>query len=150
MATPHRGSPWAERPIGRWASKQLQESPQVSTIRRQLVADNPGVFSQELQERTPNTIDLLETSSALLQAIDRLPPSANVQAHSIIGNGYCLPCTGSSDVVVPVASAQRRRRELRPPHEDADVGEHGQLKRDDKSLEELFCILRRHLMELGL
>ncbi|MGI9518604.1 MAG: esterase/lipase family protein [Pirellulaceae bacterium] len=146
MGTPHRGSPWADRPIGRLASDKLEESPAIATLRRRLIADNPGVFSNEFQQRTPNTIDLLEPGSTLLQAIDRLPQSSGVQAHSIIGTGYWLPHNGNSDLIVPVSSAQRQEtvteRQVR--------GFHGQLKRNEESLEELFCILRQHLMGLGL
>lgn len=105
IGTPHQGSFWAERCIGRLASNLVRESPEVRQRHQQVLDDNPGVFSAELSRRAPSSIDLLNPSSNLLQAIGSLPIAPQVPYHSIIGTGCWIPTIGDSDGVVPVRSA---------------------------------------------
>ena len=105
IGTPHCGSPWANRPLGRLGSCLVDEPPSFRNEHRQLIQDNPGLFSSEFSEGVPTSIDLLEPQSCLLQAINRLPLDPRVRLHSIIGEGYWMLGGGNSDKVVPVSSA---------------------------------------------
>lgn len=105
IGTPHQGSFWAQRCIGRFASNLVRESPEVRQRHQEVLNANPGVFSAELSRRAPSSIDLLNPSSNLLQAIGSLPISPQVPYHSIIGDGCWIPTIGDSDGVVPVRSA---------------------------------------------
>lgn len=105
IGTPHQGSFWAQRCIGRFASNLVRESPEVRQRHQEVLNANPGVFSTELGRRAPSSIDLLNPSSKLLQAIGSLPISPQVPYHSIVGKGCWIPTIGDSDGVVPVRSA---------------------------------------------
>jgi pimeloyl-ACP methyl ester carboxylesterase len=140
IGTPHRGSPLARRRIGRLSS-WLVEEPSVRQQRHaQLIRDNPGVFSPEFTRRTPTSIDLLESSSPLLLAIDQLPIASHVETHTIFGNYRPMLGGGPSDGVVPVASARHpsavTERMVRSKHTD--------LHQHDEGINELLGILRRH------
>lgn len=58
IGTPHRGSGWAQRLVGRLGSALVEVSQQTSAEHRRLMQDNPGVFSREVQRRIPTSIDL--------------------------------------------------------------------------------------------
>jgi len=70
------------------------------------VRDNPGAFYEEMSRGIPNSIDLLEPSSAILQATARLPYRQGVRLHSIIGDDRWTLGEGDSDGVVAVSSAR--------------------------------------------
>ena len=73
IATPHRGSSDATRCVGRISSALIEEPPDWAERHAQLVRDNPDAFRDELQREDPNSIDLLEPDSLILQATERLP-----------------------------------------------------------------------------
>ncbi len=146
IGTPHRGSPWARRPIGRFGSRLVDEPASSEAAHQQLIRDNPNVFSEEFSERIPTSIDLLEPSSPLLQAVDRLPLKDCVPFHSILGEGYWMIGAGNSDSVVPVSSA----RKPGAASEKAVHAKHTQLNRDSGGIEELFRILRAHARDAGI
>ncbi len=139
VGTPHRGSPWARRMAGRLGSAFVSQPPERVTQHRQLVDDNPGVFSTEVRRRIPDSLDLLEPDSALLKAIESLPISSCVQAHSIIGTGRRMLGSGLADGVVPVDSA--RHTGLSEKFVDA---RHRELRRHPDSIAEIVRILREH------
>ncbi len=143
LGTPHRGSPWAKRPIGRWGSKLVEEPSSTEALLQQLVRDNPDVFSREFSRRIPTSIDLLRVDSPLLQSINSLPIDERVQLHSIIGSGYWLLGAGDSDRVVPVSSA----RISSVVSEKYVHAKHTHINSNPGTIEELFCILRRHIVE---
>lgn len=140
IGTPHRGSPWARRPVGRLGSLLVEESFSVQRQHQQLVDDNPGVFSSEFARRPPTSIDLLKPSSLLLRTIDQLPTKQNVEMHSIIGHGYSMVGVGDADGVVPVASAKKAE----VVSERMIVARHSSLHHDPEGVEELVRILRLH------
>jgi pimeloyl-ACP methyl ester carboxylesterase len=143
VGTPHRGSPWARRSIGQIASK-LVRGPEDGTARHaQLVRENPATFSTEFSERIPTSIDLLESTSPLLQAIDQLPRDGRVQLHTILGEGYLLLGGGNSDGVVPVTSA----RQSGAVTERMIHAKHRQLHQSPEGIEEILCILQKHVQE---
>jgi pimeloyl-ACP methyl ester carboxylesterase len=105
IATPHRGSVYARRCIGLVSSALVEEPPEWTARHAQLVRDNPDAFDEELSRGVPNSIDLLEPSSPILQATSRLPYRDGVVLHSIIGDDRWSLSEGPSDGVVAVSSA---------------------------------------------
>ncbi len=140
IGTPHQGSPWARRPVGRLASAMVQPSDQSRAAFEQLVRDNPGLLRGVDTDRFPTSIDLLESESPLLRATTTLPYSRRVTVHSIVGVSRSEWNGEMSDGVVPVASAQlygvRTERQIH--------SKHSLLHRDPSSVEEIACILRDH------
>ena len=106
IATPNEGSPWAQRPLGKIASKVVKYSPEQTALHKQLIQQNPDVFSPTISRHIPTSIDLLNPDNPILQAIHNLPISACVQSYAIIGTGgSCLARMGPSDGVIPTSSA---------------------------------------------
>ncbi|MBL8817456.1 MAG: alpha/beta hydrolase [Planctomyces sp.] len=106
IAVPHRGSTLATRVVGQIGSTLVQPDPRVRASHRQLVANNPGVFSREVRYRIPTSIDLLKSDSTLLRTLYCLPVNNNVRMHSIIGDGRLSIGDGRGDGVVGITSAR--------------------------------------------
>lgn len=145
IGTPHRGSPWARRTIGRIGSALVEEPRANESRHERLVRDNPNAFSEEFTRRIPTSIDLLRSDSPLLQAIERLPVAANMRLHSIIGSYRPMIGAGDSDGVVPVDSAQLAGVES----ERFVTANHGSLNKNQETIDELLRILRQHLASLN-
>ena len=143
IGTPHRGSPWAKRPIGRIGAKLVEEPEELQDFHDRLLRDNPGVFSREFTRRVPTSIDLLRPDSQLLAAIKQLPTHDRVQFHTIFGSGYHMLCAGDSDSVVPVKSARIGGNVT----EKSIYAKHTKIHNDPVGISELLCILKRHLRE---
>lgn len=141
IGTPHAGSAWARRPIGRLGSALVEESPDTNARHTQLVRDNPNLFREELRDRFPTSIDLLEPKSPLLAATASLPFSSTVRLHSIIGDHKTTWNGESSDGVVPVSSA----RLLGVTSEMTVDAKHEALHRNPATVVEVVRILREHL-----
>lgn len=105
IATPHGGSSFATRGIGRVASSLVSVGATNEAAFDRLIADNPGVFAPQFERRFPTSIDLLEPDDPTLQAIRTLPVSPRVRMHSIIGTGRTMVLEGPGDGVVSVESA---------------------------------------------
>lgn len=105
IATPHGGSSFATRGAGRMASSLVNPAPANEALHEQLIAENPGVFSAQFEQRIPTSIDMLEPSDPTLLAIRTLPVSCKVRLHSIIGTGRTMLLDGPGDGVVSVESA---------------------------------------------
>ncbi len=140
VGTPHRGSPWAARPIGRLASTLINEPFSTEESHEQLIDENPDAFSDEFARRLPTSVDLLEPSSALLRAMDGLPYARHVQLHTIAGYGYCILGAGDSDRIVPLDSA----RKPDVVTERMIHAKHQKLHQSLEGVQELLCILRKH------
>jgi pimeloyl-ACP methyl ester carboxylesterase len=143
IGTPHRGSALAQRVVGRVGSLLIKESSELTTEHNQLIEDNPGVFSEEFSRRVPTSIDMLEPSSKLLQAIHRLPINSRVRMHSIIGKGRWMPGSGDSDGVVPVSSAQHEQSSSVTMVDE----KHARLTEDRAVIQRVLMILRDHYSE---
>jgi pimeloyl-ACP methyl ester carboxylesterase len=144
IATPHRGSSEASRLVGRISSALVRQPPDWTERHAQLVRDNPGAFREELQRGVPNSIDLLEPSSLILQATDRLPYRAGVALDSIVGDVLWTPIQGPSDGVVSVASAR-----LGGGQSELIVdARHSEVQRVPETVREVICILNRHAASL--
>ncbi len=106
IATPHHGSNYAQRCIGKISSALVQEPPERVALHAQLIRDNPDAFYDELNRDIPSSVNLLEPSSRILQATNRLPYRYGVRLHSIIGDDRWTFSQGRSDGIVAVSSAQ--------------------------------------------
>lgn len=106
IATPHQGSVYATRCVGRASSALVQEPPEWTARHEQLVRDNPDAFGPEMSQGIPTSVDLLDPGSCILQATNRLPYRPGVALHSIIGDDRWTLSEGRSDGVVAVSSAR--------------------------------------------
>jgi pimeloyl-ACP methyl ester carboxylesterase len=140
IATPHRGSVDAARCVGRLSSALVSDPPEWRARHAQLVRDNPGAFRAELDRGIPTSVDLLEPSSQILQATQRLCFRPDVALHSIIGDFEWSPIGGRSDGVVAVSSA----RLLGVRSELFVDAEHTRIQQRPETAREVICILRVH------
>jgi pimeloyl-ACP methyl ester carboxylesterase len=85
IATPHRGSPIADGPVG-WAVSRLMRRPneQAAHVAEIEALNGPNVLSPELHGPSLNAIGNLRTDSPILSALDRIPIDPTVPYHSII------------------------------------------------------------------
>ncbi len=70
IGTPHRGSVYAQRLLGKIGSSLVSESEDQRKNHQKLIQCNPGVFTPEITRRIPTSIDMLEPESNLLKAIE--------------------------------------------------------------------------------
>ena len=141
MATPHRGSSIASGPVGRLGSR-LVNLPEEMTRRHELLLRcNPGVFTDEIAERIPTSIDLLNPHSKLLEAIGSLPAADHVCMHSIMGNQCWTLLQGKSDGIVPLSSA----KEPRAVSEKIVKATHSGIKSHPEAVKEILYILQEQL-----
>lgn len=140
IATPHAGSNDATRCVGRISSALIQEPPEWTERHAQLVRDNPDAFRDELQRKIPNSVDLLEPNSQILQATQRLPYRCGVALHTILGDETWSLRQGPSDGVVSVASARLGGGET----ELVVDAKHTDVQRVPQTVQEVICILNKH------
>lgn len=137
IATPHDGSAFAARTIGRVASALVDNYvPAYEQLRR----DNPHALTEFSSQGLPTSIELLEPSNPLLKVMRRLPIGAGITTHTILGRGIPSPTQGDSDGIVPTSSARHpgvaSELEVRATHSG--------VLHDPKTLAELKRILRAH------
>jgi pimeloyl-ACP methyl ester carboxylesterase len=144
IGVPHLGSPWANRPVGKIGAKLVEEPSSLEAEHRELITNNPGVFSTEFIRRIPTSIDLLKPQSPLLRSVSQLPRDPRIQLHSIIGRGHWMIGAGDSDSVVPVSSAQTPG----VVSETFIKAKHTELPNSLEGVTELFRILRSQLAEV--
>jgi len=142
IGTPHRGSAFAQRAIGRLGALLVSEPEELRRRQRQVVDANPGVFSDEFSRRFPSSIDLLDPSNAMLQAIGRLNFDPAITSHSIIGNWRPMIGNGPSDGIVPIDSARIDRVETELVVHQKHTG----LTNDPAVIAEVMRIMREHGM----
>ncbi|NLX54531.1 MAG: hypothetical protein GXY58_05415 [Planctomycetaceae bacterium] len=143
LGAPHNGAMMASRAVGRFSSCCVPRSTAERIEHNLLIKQNPDVFSPEFKDRIPTSIDMMERCSGLLQAIQELCPGGHVQLHNIIGTRCLSPLEGCGDGVVSVNSAQHpfvsTERRIHTSHRG--------LHQSDEAIEEILCILRRHILE---
>ena len=140
IATPHLGSNYAQRTLGRVTSCLVKPSPQDVEAHRRLIADNPGVFSGQFRKRVPNSVDLLEPENRILLAIYKLRYSPQVKYHSIIGTGYHMK-GGEGDKVVLVESAEQAGA----ASQNLVVARHSEIQRNPNTANDLIRIMTENL-----
>lgn len=131
----------ASRLIGRIGSMLVEIGADQDESHRQLIRDNPGVFAEQLEDRIPTSIDMLEPESCILAAMRQLPRSRTVHFHSIIGVKKDTTGDGPGDGVVSAASASF-------PGVETELkvnASHEEIHHQDASVREIACILKRHL-----
>jgi pimeloyl-ACP methyl ester carboxylesterase len=140
IATPHRGSSQATRMAGRLSSSLIEVRPVWDARHEQLVRDNPCAFREEIQEKIPTSVDLLEPGSLILQSTQQLPYRQGVALNSIVGDYRWASSLQPSDSVVAVSSAQLGGGETQAV---VDARHTGILQNED-TIREVSCILMRH------
>jgi pimeloyl-ACP methyl ester carboxylesterase len=141
IGTPHQGSSWARRSVGRIGSMLVKPSAATQQRHTQLIQDNPDVFYQEIERRFPTSIDLLEPSSPLLNATLTLPFRRKVTIHTIAGDVHTNLCDGPTDTIVPLSSARLRG----VTSEKIVAAKHTHLNHHPDTVEEIIRILHQHL-----
>lgn len=145
MATPHRGSTFADNWIGRLGQRlidlpadMLEEVTRIATLSRGMFLLNPLQLKDEL-----TSIRQLSPNSSLVKYMSELRGDPNVPVHSIIGDRGRNDTPHSSDGVVKYRSS----------HLDWSASEKivpsGHSVQDDPAAAvELRRILREHLMKV--
>lgn len=110
VAAPHRGTPFAENRIARWASGLVRLPVSVlgriTDVTQLLVV--PGSANAEPLTRPINSIDNLSDQDPFVRLVADLPISPTVRYHSIIGSYNSTPellLNATSDGVVPYVSS---------------------------------------------
>lgn len=109
IAAPHRGTPFANRTVSRWAANLIalpyDVLDTVTDINRRLAGLGGGA-GESVILRVPNSVENLSDRNLTLRLADTMPISPRVTYHSIIANATPgVPLQDSSDGVVPFASA---------------------------------------------
>jgi pimeloyl-ACP methyl ester carboxylesterase len=141
IATPHCGATKASELMGSLASHLVQESPQDAAEHEQLLANNPGVFADAIQNRLPTSVDVLRSDSPVLAAMREMPIGDCVILHNIIGERGKVSLHGPSDGVVPLSSAEH-------PHCASELvitAAHAEVHRTPEATREVVRILAEHL-----
>ena len=145
MATPHRGSTFADNWIGRLGqrlidlpSDMLEEVPRIATLSRGMFLLNPLQLKDEL-----TSIRQLSPNSSLVKYMSELRGSPNVPVHSIIGDRGRNDTPNSSDGVVKYHSSH-----LDWSASEKIVPSGHSVQDDPASAVELRRILREHLVKV--
>jgi pimeloyl-ACP methyl ester carboxylesterase len=104
IATPHRGSPMANGPVGRYFGGLIRTPTDQAEILAEVRAQNgPDAFKdQNFEGESINAIGNLRVDSPLLLAVGRLPLAPGVPYHTI---AFQFAGHAPSDLVVPLWSA---------------------------------------------
>ncbi|MDB5353358.1 MAG: hypothetical protein JWN86_4605 [Planctomycetota bacterium] len=140
LATPHRGSDFSSRLVGRVVSRQISEPDDIHKLLAQLVKDNPDAFNARKFRHMPTSIDTLDPHSDVLQALLAMKPKEDVAFHSIIGSLGPDGVRKTTDGIVPYQSAHiegvRSEKVVR--------SDHG-VQKDPAAILEVRRILLEHL-----
>ena len=142
MATPHHGSTFASGPAGKLGSRLVNMPVEETRRHEKLIRCNPGVFSNEITQRIPTSIDLLNPHSKLLEAMGALPVADHVCLHSIMGNQCWTLLQGKSDGIVTLSSAS----EPRAVSEKVVKATHSGVKSHPEAVKEILFILQEQLL----
>nr|WP_187272875.1 alpha/beta fold hydrolase [Pseudomonas mendocina] len=144
-AAPHRGTPFAENRLSRWAAG-LVKLP-VSVLGRfselaQVLVD-PNSAAPVTLTRGLNSIDNLSANDPFVRAAAELPISPQVRYHSIIGNHTPeLLLASTSDGVVPYTSAH-----LEGAQSEKIIPSWHSVQETPEAIIEIRRILHQHLSE---
>ena len=144
IGSPHQGSSLATSWIGRLGSALVHPSKERVQSTKTILADNPGVFVEDVTRHVPTSVDLLRPDNPLLMATYTLPVNPEVRLHTIIGTGRALRDGTPADGVVPIESA-------RHPGTSSECRidtTHTKLPDDEQTTEEIVRILGEHLRSL--
>ncbi|TPG48904.1 alpha/beta fold hydrolase [Rhodanobacter glycinis] len=107
LASPHRGTPYAQHRIARWIGNLIRLPvnvlKEVASLSDLMKGEGPGAPTPL---RIPNSIDNLSDTDPFIVAAANLPISPRVRYHTIVGVYKSTgPLANSSDGVVPYESA---------------------------------------------
>jgi hypothetical protein len=139
IATPHRGSPMANGPVGRFFGGRIRlPSDQAAVIAEVKAWNGPDAIRDEnFQGASINAIGNLRVDSSMLLAVSRLPVAPGVPYHTI---AFRFAGHAPNDLVVPLWSAR-----LEGAASEAILpGTHGS-EQSPPALGELRRILLEHL-----
>lgn len=145
VAAPHRGTPFAENRLSRWAAG-LVKLP-VSVLGRlnelaQVLVD-PNSAAPVALTRGLNSIDNLSDRDPFVKAAAELPISPRVRYHSIIGNHTPeLSLASTNDGVVPYTSAH-----LQGAQSEKVISSWHSVQETPEAIIEIRRILQQHLVE---
>lgn len=145
VAAPHRGTPFAENRLSRWAAG-LVKLP-VSVLGRlnelaQVLVD-PKSAAPVALTRGLNSIDNLSDRDPFVKAAAELPISPQVRYHSIIGNHTPeLSLASTNDGVVPYTSAH-----LQGAQSEKVISSWHSVQETPEAIIEIRRILQQHLVE---
>jgi pimeloyl-ACP methyl ester carboxylesterase len=109
IATPHRGSDYADNPVGRLGQRLVKPPNQFRAFYERVSSANPGAFTEayaDLGEGRLDSVGALSPQQPTLQILADLPLGYPVSLHSMIGNrGKDGPVKESSDGIVPYWSS---------------------------------------------
>lgn len=109
ISTPHRGSSFADNPVGRVGSWLTKPPGLFQEFFQRVSADNPGAFTPEYEALGAGRLDSVSSLSPrqpTLRILADLPIPPRVKTHSIIGNrGWKGPLRKSSDGIVRYESS---------------------------------------------
>ncbi len=107
ISTPHRGSPLGDDLVGQVTSRLIRVPADILQIRETLAqANGQAKVSEEFRgTRYATGVAQLGVGNPVLQAINRLPMSADVPYHSIVGYNGKEPLPAGGDGVVAYKSA---------------------------------------------
>jgi hypothetical protein len=144
IATPHDGSAWATRAVGRIGTRLVNRPVEGREMVKQLARDNPGVINLDPQT-LPSSVDLLARGGPLLKAMQSLPVSSAVRYHTIAGTGHGPAEWSRGDLVVPLESALTpgATSELLVPATHFDI------YRTRETIDELDRIIGEHVAAIG-
>ncbi len=146
IATPHGGSAWATRAVGKAASAVVQQPQKITEIHDAIISANPPhTFKEHFEKKLPTTIDTLEPDSPLLVALHSLPLAPCVTAHTVVGTGYPTDGLADGDGVVSVTSARLGGvvSEMFVP------SKHTQVHHQPQTVAEVVAILTAHAADAG-
>jgi hypothetical protein len=140
LATPHRGSEYSRRPVGRLSSSLISEPDDIGKLLNQLIKENPDAFDSRRFRRVPTSIDTLDPDSDVLKALLEMRPGEGIIYHSIIGSIRPTPVPQSTDGVVSYRSSH-----LAGVKSELVVrSDHG-VQKDPEAIREVRRILLEHL-----
>jgi pimeloyl-ACP methyl ester carboxylesterase len=138
LATPHRGSDYSRKFVGRLGSNLITEPDRYTKLLGQLVKDNPDAFPARFA-KLPTSIETLEPDSPILQALLRMKANPETRFDSIIGSLRPDNVESTTDGVVPYRSAH-----LDGVDETIVRSDHG-VQRDPEAIQAVRRILKEHL-----
>lgn len=147
IAAPHRGTPFAQNRVARWAARlvtlPLSVLSQVTEITQLLVA--PGSTASTTLANPINGISNLSHEDPFIMYAADLPISPRVPYHSIIGSEEPdVPLPLSSDGIVPYRSAH-----LAGAESEKIVPSSHSVQETPAAIVEIRRILHRHLEQLA-
>lgn len=139
LATPHRGSDYTRRLVGRVGTSLISEPDDYTKLIDRLVKDNPDTFPRRIRH-LPTSIDTLDPDSPVLLALLKMPINPGVALHSIIGSIRPEARTSTTDGVVAYASAH-----LDGVESEVVVHSGHDVQKDPLAIREVKRILLKHL-----